>query len=72
MDITQFLKEAFVMKNFKHVNVMTLVGVCLDAGDMPLVVMPYMKHGDLLAYLQEEKHVGMKLIFWLPLVADNI
>ena len=71
MDINQFLKEAFVMKEFCHLNVMSLHGVCLDAGDMPLVVLPYMKHGDLLSYLQEERHVRL-FIFQLREYLCNI
>lgn len=54
---TQFLQEAYVMKNFKHSNVMQLVGLCMDMEETPLVILPFMKHGDLLSYLHEDRHI---------------
>lgn len=57
MDVPQFLKEAYVMKNFDHENVMGLIAICMDMEETPLVVLPYMEHGDLLSYLHEDKHV---------------
>jgi proto-oncogene tyrosine-protein kinase Met len=58
MNQLQFLKEAYVMKNFSHENVMQLIGICLEAEETPLVVLPFMEHGDLLSYLHEDKHVS--------------
>ena len=43
------------MKHFDHPNVLNLVGVCLDAGPAPYVVMPYMANGSLLHYLKKER-----------------
>ncbi|XP_060575152.1 hepatocyte growth factor receptor-like [Ruditapes philippinarum] len=57
MNQLQFLKEAYVMKNFSHENVMQLIGICLEAEETPLVVLPFMEHGDLLSYLHEDKHI---------------
>ncbi|KAH3797101.1 hepatocyte growth factor receptor-like [Dreissena polymorpha] len=57
MDVPQFLKEAYVMTNFYHDNVMRLLGICMDREETPLVILPYMQHGDLLSYLREEKHI---------------
>ena len=34
---------------------MSLVGVCLDAGAGPAIVMPYMANGSLLDYLRKER-----------------
>lgn len=45
------------MKDFNHPNVLTLIGVCLDLDTMPLVVLPFMKHGDLLTYIRDEYNV---------------
>ena len=47
------------MSRFKHAHVMGLIGVCLDAGSAPYIVMPYMANGSLLHYLKSErkKHV---------------
>jgi len=35
--------------------VMSLTGVCLDAGGGPAVVMPYMENGSILHYLRKEE-----------------
>ena len=34
---------------------MGLIGVCLDAGPIPYIVMPYMANGSLLKYLKKER-----------------
>ena len=44
------------MKEFDHPNVLTLFGVCVDAGPAPYIVMPYMAKGSLLTYLRKERH----------------
>ena len=41
-DVKAFIKESFRMKGLNHINVMRLVGVCLDADTTPYVVLPYM------------------------------
>ena len=41
-DIKAFIKESFRMKDLNHINVMRLVGVCLDADTTPYIVLPYM------------------------------
>uniref|UniRef100_A0A3Q2R0G5 receptor protein-tyrosine kinase n=1 Tax=Fundulus heteroclitus TaxID=8078 RepID=A0A3Q2R0G5_FUNHE len=51
-----FLREAACMKEFDHPNVMRLLGVCLQTVESegypsPVVILPYMKHGDLHSYL---------------------
>ena len=43
------------MKQFKHPNVMNLIGVCMDAGPAPYIVMPFMANGSLLSYLRKER-----------------
>ena len=43
------------MQDFHHPNVMTLIGVCLDAGPGVSIVMPFMANGSLLEYLKKER-----------------
>ena len=43
------------MKNLHHPNVMSLIGVCLDAGPGVSIVMPFMANGSLLEYLKKER-----------------
>ena len=43
------------MSQFKHVHVMGLIGVCLDAGSAPYIIMPYMANGSLLKWLKRER-----------------
>ena len=43
------------MSRFKHAHVMGLIGVCLDGGPAPLIIMPFMANGSLLKYLKNER-----------------
>ena len=43
------------MRKFNHPHVMGLIGVCLNAGPAPYIVMPYMANGSLLSYLKKER-----------------
>ena len=49
------MKESDKMTNFQHPNVLKLIGVCIDAGEAPYIVTPYMANGSLLAYLRRER-----------------
>ena len=51
----KFVEESLKMSRFKHAHVMGLIGVCLDAGSAPYIVMPYMANGSLLHYLKRER-----------------
>lgn len=46
------------MRDFDHPNIVRLIGIALDKEDMPLVVLPFMKHGDLLTYIRDEANVS--------------
>ncbi|KAJ8291135.1 hypothetical protein GJAV_G00021780 [Gymnothorax javanicus] len=55
-DIEQCLKEAAYMKDFHHPNVIQLIGVSLHKRPqqrlpVPMVILPFMKHGDLHTFL---------------------
>ena len=54
-DIDGLILEISKMKDFQHPNVMTLIGVCLDAGPGVSIVMPFMANGSLLDYLKKER-----------------
>ena len=41
------------MLQFDHVHVLTLIGVCVDGGTAPYIVMPYMSNGSLQSYLKK-------------------
>lgn len=43
------------MSNFKHPNVLSLIGVSTDMGPAPCVIMPLMSRGSLLSYLKSER-----------------
>ena len=43
------------MAKFNHPNVMKLIGVCIDKGASPYIVMPYMAYGSLLSYLKKKR-----------------
>uniref|UniRef100_A0A8C3WRZ8 Tyrosine-protein kinase Mer n=1 Tax=Catagonus wagneri TaxID=51154 RepID=A0A8C3WRZ8_9CETA len=54
-EIEEFLSEAACMKDFSHPNVIRLLGVCIEMSPQgnpkPMVILPFMKYGDLHTYL---------------------
>jgi len=53
--VSDMMEESLKMKTFSHPHVLSLIGVCIDAGESPYIVMPYMANGSLLAYLRRER-----------------
>ena len=54
------------MWKFNHPNVMTLIGICIDGGPTPYIVMPFIDNGSLYSYLKKERSK-----FVIPAHADN-
>ena len=53
--VRDMLKECSKMSKFDHPNVLTLIGVCLDGGPAPFIIMPFLMNGSLLAYLKKNR-----------------
>ena len=49
------MSESVKMKRFDHPNVISLIGVCIDAGPAPYIIMPFMGNGSLLSYLKKHR-----------------
>ncbi|KAL1426126.1 hypothetical protein MTO96_018507 [Rhipicephalus appendiculatus] len=51
-----FLEEALIMKDFHHMNVLPLIGLSIDESGGLMVIIPYMKYGDLLSFIRDERN----------------
>ncbi|XP_070582303.1 hepatocyte growth factor receptor-like [Ptychodera flava] len=49
-----FLEEGLLMKDLQHPNVLTLIGICIDDRGVPMIILPYMKFGNLKTFIQDE------------------
>ncbi|XP_051864451.1 protein sevenless [Drosophila albomicans] len=50
-EFAELLQEAQLMSNFKHENIVCLIGICFDSESISLI-MEHMEAGDLLSYLR--------------------
>ena len=55
-DVESMVSEIIKMQEFDHRHVLSLIGVCLDAGPGVSIVMPFMINGSLLDYLRKERN----------------
>ena len=64
-DLDSFIAESVIMKNFKHRNILGLVGVSVGVENniaRPYIVLPFMANKDLKKYLQSKRtEVGNNL-----------
>ena len=66
-----FIKECNISKKFDHPNVLSLIGVCIIPKEsVPLMVMPFMHHGDVKSFLKSKRGNDIKveefpLVTWL-------
>ena len=57
-----FIKECNIAKKFDHPNVLSLVGVCIIPEEsVPLMVMPYMHHGDVKSFVKSKRGNTIKV-----------
>ncbi len=54
-DIEELVKASNRMALLNHPNVLSLIGICIDVGEAPYIVMPFMANGSLLSYLKKER-----------------
>ena len=54
--LSEFLAESLIMKDFHHSHILGLLGVCFDAPDgNPYIVLPFMANGSVCTYLKEKR-----------------
>jgi serine/threonine protein kinase len=56
--LQEFMDEVLRMKNFKHPNVMPMLGMTI-MDDRPYMVLPYMAHGDMKSYISKQTAVSI-------------
>ncbi|KAM7346733.1 receptor protein-tyrosine kinase sevenless isoform 1-T5 [Cochliomyia hominivorax] len=66
-EFAELLQEAQLMSNFKHDNIVRLIGVCCDTESIS-IIMEHMEGGDLLSYLRESRPNSTKPVASLQLL----
>ena len=68
-DVVNFIKEALLMRDFNHLNVLPLLGIVYEPHDidsLPLVVLPFMEKGDLKSLVSDDTYVSVspQYFYW--------
>ena len=57
-----FIKECNIANKFDHPNILSLIGVCIIPEEsVPLMVMPYMHHGDIKSFMKSKRADNIKV-----------
>ena len=57
-EVKDIVEECLKMQQFDHPHVLQLIGVCVDMGTSPYLVMPYMSKGSLRDHLiRQQDHI---------------
>ncbi len=56
-DIEDLIRESVLMHKLDHPNIIPLIGLCLDAGPSPYIILPFMKNGSLLSYIKKNRAI---------------
>ena len=60
--IAEFIEECKIAKKFDHPNVLSVIGVSIiPEEDIPLMVMPYMHHGDVKSFIKSKRGNSIKV-----------
>ena len=55
-ELHSFLEESLIMKDFKHPNILGLLGVCFDTPNrLPYIILPFMANGSVKTYLRAKR-----------------
>ena len=59
------------MKEFNHINVLSLIGVVINDDKLPMVIIPFMSKGDLKNVLRSENEVCWYIFVLLHWSSDD-
>jgi len=58
--VSAFVSEGAIMSKFDHPNILRLLGIVLQHSAPPMIIMPYMRHGDLNQFLRNARATPRK------------